>query len=72
MSINDKVKCLTLLASLQTKTSPINLTIGTTFDGIVNHDFIVITDCSQYIIEQLLKHDYMLSLSEKGLIVNKI
>lgn len=67
-----KFECLTMLASLQTKTSPIELSIGFTDEnGVVNHDFIVIKNCAPLIIEKLVEKGYFLSMSKQGLLVDK-
>ena len=73
MTDNQKIECLTMLARLQARTSKIELSIGFTDDnGIVNHDFIVIKDCPQLVIEQLIKNNFLVSVSKRGLIVDKI
>lgn len=72
MTNTSKIECLTLLAGLQTKTSPIELSIGfTNENGIVNHDFIVIKECAPLVIEKLVEKGFMLSVSKQGLIVDK-
>lgn len=73
MNNTQKIECLTMLANLQTKTSPIELSIGfTNENGIVNHDFIIIKECPQLVIEKLLENNYLISVNKRGLIIDKI
>ena len=62
-----KYELLELVAKCQEQCAPITLSIGCTVNGIVNHDYIVISDCPQLVLNELHANNYHYSLHGGGL-----
>jgi hypothetical protein len=63
-----KARFLTELALLQNKTAPIEISIGATINGQVNHDFIKITDGASLVLNKVIdfKNRYGVGCSIQG------
>lgn len=62
-----KYELLELLGKCQEQCAPIKMSIGTTVNGIVSSDYIVIYECSQLVLNELSSNNYHYSMRDGGL-----
>ena len=64
MTTQQIVEALTLITEAQKDTASVTVKIGTTYEGRVVHDCLIILDCPAAIIRRLSDKGYSMSMNE--------